>query len=257
LQLKKAVHKTRDKSEKIQKVLANLGLASRREIEKWIAAGRISVNGGVAKLGDRVDSHAKISVDGRLVKRDLTKSVTRIIIYHKPIGEVCTRSDEKNRKTVFANLPALQRARWVMIGRLDINTAGLLLFTNNGELANRLMHPSSEIEREYSVGVVGTIDQDILDCLLQGVQLEDGMARFDEIRRVRGKKQGVNQWYHVVLHEGRKHEVRRLWESQGVKVSRLLRVRFDGVKLPRSLPRGQWVELSEKEVKQLLDRVGL
>jgi 23S rRNA pseudouridine2605 synthase len=244
-------------SEKIQKVLANLGLASRREIERLIAVGRISVDGKVATLGDRVDSRAKISVDDRLVKRNLAKSITRVIIYHKPIGEVCTRSDEKNRKTVFANLPSLQGARWIAIGRLDINTAGLLLFTNNGELANRLMHPSSEIEREYAVRVMGTVDQDVLDRLLHGVRLEDGMARFNKIRRVRGKEQGANQWYHVMLREGRKHEVRRLWESQGMKVSGLLRVRFDGIRLPRLLPRGQWAELSDREVKQLLHRVSL
>jgi len=237
--------------------LARLGLASRREIEKWIASGRISVDGKVAKLGCRVNAHAKIFVDNRLVQRNSSESVTRVIIYHKPVGEVCTRSDEKNRKTVFASLPLLRGARWVMVGRLDISTAGLLLFTNNGELANRLMHPSFEIEREYAVRVLGEVSHDVLDRLKRGVKLEDGMARFAKIRRARGKEQGANQWYHVVLREGRNREVRRLWESQGVKVSKLLRVRFDGVKLPRSLPRGQWAELRDREVKKLLDRVGL
>lgn len=242
---------------KIQKVLANLGLASRREVEKWIAAGRILVDGKVAKLGCRVDAHAKIFVDGRLVKRNSVKFVTRVLVYHKSIGEVCTRSDKKNRKTVFVNLPALHSARWISVGRLDINTAGLLLFTNNGELANRLMHPSYEIEREYAVRVLGDVSRDVLARLARGVQLEDGLARFDKIRRAGVCGEGANQWYHVVLREGRNREVRRLWESQSVKVSKLLRVRFGSVKLPRTLPRGKWIELSDWEVKRLLDRVKL
>ncbi|MGD9107583.1 MAG: pseudouridine synthase [Gammaproteobacteria bacterium] len=247
------------KSEKIQKVLANLGLASRRQIEQWIADGRIIVDGKIAKLGDRVTDQEKISVDGRLVKRIPAKTLTaRVLIYHKPIGEVCTRSDEKNRKTVFDSLPILHNARWVSVGRLDINTSGLLLFTNNGELANRLMHPSKQIEREYSVRVLGAVSQEILDNLLHGVKLEDGHARFVKIRRVRSfESDAANQWYHVVLREGRNREVRRLWESQGLKVNKLSRIRFGGIKLPRSLPRGQWVELSDREVKALLRRVGL
>ena len=244
------------KPEKIQKVLANLGLASRRQIEQWISAGRISVDGKVAKLGDRVTNRAKISVDGRLVKIIPSKSlVIQVILYHKPIGEVCTRSDEKNRKNVFANLPVLQNARWIMVGRLDINTSGLLLFTNNGELANRLMHPSSQIEREYAVRALGKVDKNILDRLLREVQLEDGEAHFDKIKYIGG--QGANQWYHVVLHEGRNREVRRLWESQGVTVSRLSRVRFGDIILPRSLRRGQWMELSRQAVEKLLRKVGL
>jgi len=242
------------KPEKIQKVLANLGLASRRQIEQWISAGRISVDGKVAKLGDRVTNRAKISVDGRLVKIIPSKSlVIQVILYHKPIGEVCTRSDEKNRKNVFANLPVLQNARWIMVGRLDINTSGLLLFTNNGELANRLMHPSSQIEREYAVRALGKVDKNILDRLLREVQLEDGEAHFDKIKYIGG--QGANQWYHVVLHEGRNREVRRLWESQGVTVSRLSRVRFGDIALPRSLRRGQWMELSRQAVEKLLKTV--
>jgi 23S rRNA pseudouridine2605 synthase len=247
------------KTEKIQKVLANLGLASRRQIEQWISAGRIKVDGKIAKLGDRVTDQEKISVDGRLVKRIPVKtSTTRVLIYHKPIGEVCTRSDEKNRKTVFDNLPVLHNARWIMVGRLDINTSGLLLFTNNGELANRLMHPSKQIERKYSVRVLGTVSQEILDNLLRGVQLEDGHARFVKIHRVRSfERNAANQWYHVVLREGRNREVRRLWESQGLKVNKLSRIRFGGIKLPRTLPRGQWFELSDREVKAMLHRVGM
>lgn len=247
------------KSEKIQKVLANLGLASRRQVEQWIASGRITVDGKIAKLGDRVTGQEKISVDGRLVKKIPEKTLTtRVLIYHKPIGEVCTRSDEKNRKTVFDNLPALHDARWIMVGRLDISTSGLLLFTNNGELANRLMHPSTQIEREYTVRVLGIVSREILDNLLRGVKLEDGFAQFAKIRRVRSfESDAANQWYNVVLCEGRNREVRRLWESQGLKVSKLLRIRFGGIKLPRLLPRGQWDELSDREVKALLHRVGL
>lgn len=247
------------KSEKIQKVLANLGLASRRQIEQWIASGRITVDGKIAKLGDRVTDQEKISVDGRLVKRIPEKTlITRVLIYHKPIGEVCTRSDEKNRKTVFEKLPILRNARWISVGRLDINTSGLLLFTNNGELANRLMHPSTQIEREYAVRVLGEVSQEILDNLLRGVKLEDGLARFVKIRRVRSfERNAANQWYHVILCEGRNREARRLWESQGLKVSKLSRIRFGGIKLPRSLLRGQWIELSDKEVKALLRRVRL
>jgi 23S rRNA pseudouridine2605 synthase len=252
--LKKLQHKKVD-AEKLQKVLASLGLASRREIEKWIVVGRVKVDGKIARLGDRVSDRAKIFVDGRLILRK--SFVTRVLVYHKPVGEVCTRSDEKGRRTVFASLPKLHDARWIMIGRLDINTAGLLLFTNNGELANRLMHPSYEIEREYAVRVLGAVSRDILERLTRGVKLEGGLARFDKVRRMRGREEGANQWFYVVLREGRNREVRRLWESQGAKVSKLLRVRFGNVKLPRSLPRGQWLELSAREVKALLRQVGL
>lgn len=243
-------------TEKLHKVLANLGISSRRQAEKLIDAGRVTVNGKIAKLGDRVTQEDKLAVDGRIIKRETTYAAkTRVIIYHKPVGEICTRSDEQNRKTVFENLPKISHGRWISIGRLDINTSGLLLFTNDGELANRLMHPSSQIEREYAVRVLGEVSAEILQRLKQGVKLEDGMANFARIRMV--GKQKVNHWYHVVLTEGRNREVRRLWESQGVRVSRLSRIRFANIKLPRNLPRGQWQELNATNVRQLLQQVGL
>ncbi len=238
-------------SERIQKILAERGVGSRREIEKWIDAGRISVNGKVAKLGDRINDHDKVCIDGRVLHsgRSSTQK-TRVIAYHKPAGEVCTRKDEQGRKTVFDHLPRLNNSRWVSIGRLDINTLGLLLFTNDGQLANRLMHPSSEIEREYAVRVIGQVDKDILKRLRSGVELEDGPARFSDI--VDSGGEGVNHWYHVVLMEGRNREVKRLWESQGVKVSRLMRVRFGPIILPRRSRPGSVIELDKADVDRLI-----
>ncbi len=238
-------------SERIQKILAERGIGSRREIEKWIDAGRISVNGKVAKLGDRINDHDKVCIDGSLLRSDRSSTQkTRVIAYHKPAGEVCTRKDEQGRKTVFDHLPRINNSRWVSIGRLDINTLGLLLFTNDGQLANRLMHPSSEIEREYAVRVIGQVDKDILKRLRSGVELEDGPARFSDI--VDSGGEGVNHWYHVVLMEGRNREVKRLWESQGVKVSRLMRVRFGPIILPRRSRPGSVRELDKTEVDGLI-----
>jgi 23S rRNA pseudouridine2605 synthase len=243
-------------SEKLQKVLARAGLGSRREIETWIAQGRVRVNNEVAKLGDRVDDGAKIQVDGRAVNLSKSQHVTRrVLLYHKPVGEICARHDPEGRPAVFDNLPKLQNQRWIMIGRLDFNTAGLLLFTNDGELAHRLMHPSYEIEREYAVRVLGEVNHDVLQRLRSGVELEDGPANFDEIRDAGG--QGANHWYHVVLREGRNREVRRLWESQGVTVSRLIRVRFANVQLPRFLRAGKYQDLEQAEINELIKMVGL
>jgi 23S rRNA pseudouridine2605 synthase len=233
------------KSEKIQKILANAGFGSRREIELWLKAGRISVNGKVAKLGDRANFQDEIKLDDRLVKQEKSSSlVTRVLIYNKPPGEICARSDPEGRRTVFANLPFLKSGRWITVGRLDLNTSGLLLFTNNGELANKLMHPSTEIEREYAVRVLGEVDDAVIKNLKKGVALDDGPACFNRIKDMGDK--GSNHWYHVVLKEGRNREVRRLWESQGVRVSRLMRIRFGGVKLPRGLRMGCWQELDRK-----------
>ena len=243
-------------SERIQKILAQEGHGSRREIESWIAAGRISVNGKIAKLGDRISSQDKVYFDGRMLR--LMKATTRklrVIAYHKPAGEVCTRKDEKGRATVFDNLPRLSHGRWISIGRLDINTLGLLLFTNDGELANRLMHPSTGIDREYAVRVIGKVDMAILRQLQKGVELEDGFARFTDIVDSGGV--GVNHWYHVVLMEGRHHEVKRLWESQGVKVSRLIRVRFGPVILPRRSRPGSIRELKKAEVDEIIQCSGM
>jgi len=243
--------------EKLQKVLARMGLASRREIEAWIAAGRVKVNGNDASLGQRVDLHDAISVDGRLLRREeATETVRRVLIYNKPDGEICTRDDPEGRPTVFDRLPRPKEGRWINIGRLDINTTGLLMFTTDGELANRLMHPSYQMDREYAVRVRGEVDEEMIDRLKAGVMLEDGPAKFTDIKEAPGGE-GFNHWYHCVVMEGRNREVRRLWESQGLVVSRLKRVRFGPVFMTSDLPMGRWREMSQREVDILSEEVGL
>jgi 23S rRNA pseudouridine2605 synthase len=234
--------------EKLQKVLARAGLGSRREMERWIEAGRVAVNSKVASLGDRVDERDRLAVDGKSLEVEPAQEV-RCILYHKPPGEVCSRNDPEGRRTVFERLPSLKTGRWISIGRLDFNTSGLLLFTTDGELANGLMHPSSNIEREYMVRVMGGVQPDMLQHMLDGVMLEDGMARFADIQE--GGGDGINRWYYVVLLEGRNREVRRLWESQGLTVSRLKRVRYGEVFIPSRVKQGQWVEMDHAEVKSL------
>ena len=234
--------------EKLQKVLARTGLGSRREMERWIESGRVVVNGKPAKLGDRVDDRARINVDGRPLDRTSAQH-TRCILYHKPTGEVCSRNDPQGRRTVFERLPKLKSGRWISIGRLDFNTSGLLLFTTDGELANALMHPSSNIEREYMVRVMGQVEPAMLQRMTEGVMLEDGVARFTDIQD--GGGDGINHWFYVVLMEGRNREVRRLWESQGLTVSRLKRVRYGEVFIPSRVKQGQWIELEPKEIKSL------
>lgn len=240
--------------EKLQKVLARTGRGSRREMERWIEQGRVTVDGRPAKLGDRVSGRARIAIDGRAIETAPAEK-TRCILYHKPTGEVCTRDDPQGRKTVFQRLPKLKTGRWISIGRLDYNTSGLLLFTTDGELANALMHPSSNIEREYMVRVMGEVDPDMLQRMIDGVMLEDGVARFTDIQD--GGGDGINHWYYVVLMEGRNREVRRLWESQGLTVSRLKRVRYGEVFIPSRVKQGQWVELEPKEVKSLYRMAGM
>lgn len=235
-------------NEKLQKVLARTGLGSRREMERWIQDGRVSVDGRPATLGDRVGRKARIAIDGKPLDAAPAEE-TRCILYHKPTGEVCSRKDPQGRRTVFERLPKLKSGRWISIGRLDYNTSGLLLFTTDGELANVLMHPSSNIEREYMVRVMGEVDEDSLQRMIEGVMLEDGMARFTDI--VDGGGDGINRWYYVVIMEGRNREVRRLWESQGFTVSRLKRVRYGEVFIPSKVKQGQWIELSPKEIKGL------
>ena len=246
-----------DSAERVQKVLAAAGLGSRREIEGWIAQGRVSINGKPAKLGDRIGDSDRVSVDGRPVKAlerggDARR---RVILYHKPEGELTTREDPEGRPTVFEALPRLRGSRWVSVGRLDTNTSGLLIFTNDGALANKLMHPSSELEREYAVRVLGKVTDEQLQALQKGVRLEDGMAKFDEIREAGGE--GANHWYHVILREGRNREVRRLWDAVGVTVSRLIRVRFGALSLPRNLPRGAWRDATQEEMDALLSAAGM
>ncbi|WP_108946271.1 23S rRNA pseudouridine(2605) synthase RluB [Shewanella halifaxensis] len=243
-------------SEKLQKVLARAGHGSRREMEAWIAAGRVSVDGEIASLGDRVETDAKIRIDGRAVSiRSEEDVVCRVIAYHKPEGEICSRKDPEGRPTVFDRLPKTRDSRWVAVGRLDINTSGLLLFTSDGELANRLMHPSNEVEREYAVRTFGEVTDACIQRLRMGVTLEDGPAHFDKVKAAGGE--GMNKWWHVSLAEGRNREVRRLWESQEVQVSRLIRIRYGMIELPKSLPRGGWVELPIEEVNYLRKTAGM
>ncbi len=241
--------------ERIQKFLANQGAGSRRQIDAMLQQGRISVNGKTAKPGDQIDGREKIAIDGKLLRLHRHQAKPKILMYHKPIGEVCTRSDPEGRENVYQNLPRLNQGRWVSIGRLDINTSGLLLFTNDGELANRLMHPSFEVEREYAVRVHGAVNQEMLQQLRDGIQLEDGQAHFDEIIDSGGT--GSNHWYHVVLKEGRNREVRRLWEAVGVEVSRLVRVRYDHFSLPKWLKPGKHRYLDEDVVKRVYKRLDL
>lgn len=242
-------------SEKLQKVLARVGLGSRRALEDWIVAGRVSVNGKIAKLGDRIDEGDTLRVDGRIISFTVeSEQRRRVVLYYKPEGEVCTRTDPEGRPTVFEHLPNLQDERWVAVGRLDINSTGLLLFTTDGDLANRLMHPSSKIDREYAVRVFGEVSPEIIKQLQDGVMLEDGPAKFDEIRDAGGE--GLNSWYHVVIREGRKREVRRMWEAVGLQVSRLIRVRFGPLSLPRSLRAGRYVELDKEQIDMLAEMCG-
>ncbi len=242
--------------EKIQKVLARLGIGSRRQIEQMVQEGRVRVNGELATLGMRLADTDTVYVDGKKIALKKAEEMScRVIVYNKPEGEVTSRKDPEGRPTVFQKLPALETGRWIAIGRLDLNTSGLLMFTNDGELANKLTHPSTEVDREYAVRVFGEVTAEALKNLKEGVYLEDGMARFTDISDAGGE--GLNHWYHVVLMEGRNREVRRLWESQGVTVSRLKRVRFGCIFLPSRLKVGSWEELGQREMNDLCDLVGL
>ena len=242
--------------ERIQKILARAGYGSRRQIERWIEAGEILVDGKQATLGQKIDEHSQIILRGQKLRLpSRLKAPPRVLLYHKRAGEICTRSDPEGRDTVFDHLPEINQGRWVAIGRLDINTDGLLLFTNDGELANKMMHPSSEIEREYAVRVLGEVTDEMLTHLKEGVMLEDGMAAFARIDFAGGE--GANQWYHVVLKEGRNREVRRMWESQGVTVSRLRRIRFGNIQLDRRLRAGQSEDLPIKRLIKLYEGLGL
>jgi 23S rRNA pseudouridine2605 synthase len=242
--------------ERIQKLLSRAGYGSRREIERWVEAGDILVNGRRAEIGQAIDERDQVTLRGqRLHLSSRLQATPKVLMYNKPAGEVCTMSDPEGRATVFENLPHVRAGRWIMVGRLDINTDGLLLFTTDGELANRLMHPSAGIEREYATRVLGEVDGEMLARLQEGVELEDGKASFLRIKDAGGE--GANHWYHVVLAEGRNREVRRLWESQGVKVSRLIRIRYGTVELPRYLRTGHHQELDVKAMRKLYDAVGM
>lgn len=245
-----------ENDEKLQKVLARAGIGSRREMERAITAGRVAVNGQTAKLGDRITLQDKVVLDGRKLRLQPTETKRlRVLLYNKPEGEICSRSDPEGRNTVYDRLPKLTNERWISVGRLDYNTSGLLLFTNDGELANKLMHPSSVIDREYLVRIQGDVDDDMKDRLRKGVELEDGKARFTDI--VDGAGEGRNRWYYCVVMEGRNREVRRLWESQGVRVSRLKRVRYGNIFIPSHVRVGQWIELNDAEIGDLCQTAGL
>jgi 23S rRNA pseudouridine2605 synthase len=242
--------------ERLQKVLANAGMGSRREIEGWIRDGKVEVNGSLAQLGQRVLPTDNIKVDGRKVSvKRLEAPEREVLVYNKPEGEVVTRHDPEGRRTIFQGLPRLKHGRWVPVGRLDINSSGLLLLTTDGELANQLMHPSRQVEREYAVRVMGTVTEEQLKSLVNGVELEDGPARFEEI--VESGGEGINRWYHVVIMEGRQREVRRMWEAVGAKVNRLKRVRYGSVMLDSALKVGRWRYLHPPEIEELMKTLGL
>lgn len=242
--------------EKLQKVLARVGLGSRREMEREITSGNVTVNGVKATLGDRVTDKDYIEFQGKKVKViDKEDQRLRVILYNKPEGQICSRSDPEGRPSVYEGLPRLQDGRWISVGRLDFNTSGLLLFTNEGELANKLMHPSSNIDREYLVRIHGDVTDDMLDRLRAGVELDDGVAQFSDIKA--GADEGSNHWFYCVVMEGKNREVRRLWESQGVKVSRLKRVRYGNIFIPSHVRVGQWVELNDKEISDLALTAGM
>lgn len=239
--------------DKLQKVLAGQGLGSRRTMEEWISAGRIRVNGEVAHLGQRVLRSDTIQVDGGRPLRQVADH-TRVLLLNKPSGQVCTRRDPEGRPTVFKGLPRLKQGRWISIGRLDVQTTGLLLLTNDGELANRMMHPSAGLDREYAVRVNGKLSDEAMAELIQGVMIDGDLHRFSDIQYFNGR--GVNHWYHVVLMEGKNREVRRLFESLGLMVSRLKRVRYGPVLLPSWLPVGQRAELITDDVTALKKILG-
>ena len=241
-------------SERLQKLIANAGYGSRRWAERLIEQGRISINNKEATLGDKATIADKVTIDGRLIDlKRYSEEETKVLMLNKQAGVICSNKDEEGRKSVFEFLP--ENTRWVMVGRLDLNTSGLLLFTNNGDLANKLMHPSSEIDREYAVRVLGRVSDEDIRQLTSGIELEDGFAKFHKVTL--GGGDGANRWYHVVVREGRKREVRRLWEALDFKVSRLIRTRFSDIRMPDNLRANQSELLKPKQVQALLNAVKL
>lgn len=243
-------------AERIQKVLARAGYGSRRQVEAWIKEGRVTCNGNTASLGDQISEGDRLKLDNKpLSPNRLWQQPQQVILYNKPVGEVCTRNDPEGRRTIFQSLPTPEQGRWVSVGRLDLNTSGLIILTTDGELANRLMHPSNEMDREYAVRVLGEVTTDMMQALRDGVMLEDGEAHFNDIQESGGE--GANHWYHVVIQEGRNREVRRLWESQGVQVSRLMRVRYGPVIMPNNLRMGHWTKLEGTDLEYLYEQAGM
>jgi 23S rRNA pseudouridine2605 synthase len=241
-------------AERLQKLIATAGYGSRRWAERLIEQGRIEVNNKTSQIGDKCEMTDKVKIDGRSIDLERYKEEeTKVLILNKQAGVICSNKDDEGRKSVYSLLP--KESRWVMVGRLDLNTSGLLLFTNNGDLANKLMHPSSEIDREYAVRVLGQVESEDIKQLTTGVELDDGIAKF--IRVTVGGGEGANRWYKVVLKEGRKREVRRLWESLGFKVSRLIRIRYGEIRLPENLRANEYDYLKPGQVRLLLDAAKL
>jgi len=241
-------------SERLQKLIANAGYGSRRWVERLIEQGRVSLNNHDVKLGDKAVLNDKVRIDGKLIDlKRYAETETKVLILNKQAGFICSTKDDKGRKSVYDLLP--ENTRWIMVGRLDLNTSGLLLFTNNGELANKLMHPSAQIDREYAVRVLGKVKEEHIKKLTNGVELEDGFAKFHKVTE--GGGEGANRWYRVVIREGRKREVRRLWEFLNFKVSRLIRTRFGDIRLPDNLRSNQSEYLKPKQVQALLNSVNL
>ncbi len=240
---------------RLHKFLASKGLGSRRAIESWIKIGKVHVNGKVAIIGQQVSSKDKIKIDGKVIEIDTpTVSVPRVLLYHKPEGEICSRVSEEGKKSVFDSLPHLTHERWVMIGRLDVNTSGLLLFTNNGELAHHLMHPSFDITREYAVRVLGKVTKESLANMRKGVELSTGLSRFKQITPHNASDDSANQWFTVSLTQGKYREVRELFASQGYTVSRLIRTKYGSTVLPRDLRKGKYIELTPEKVQSMLPK---
>ena len=242
-------------TQKLQKILAQAGLGSRRDMEELIKSGRVTVNGKVAELGARVGDSDVVRVDKKNVRVRAANRLPRIMLYHKPDGEIVSRDDPEGRPSVFDHLKQLKTSKWIAVGRLDFNTSGLLIFTTSGDLANHLTHPRFEVEREYAVRTLGQLTPEQMNQLKEGVELEDGPAHFEEISDQGGE--GANHWYRVTLKEGRNREVRRMFETFGLTVSRLMRVRFGVINLPTRLKRGQTIELEPKEVEQVLNWAGI
>ena len=243
-----------DDAPKLHKVLAEAGMGSRRDMEELIIAGRVSVNGEPAHIGQRILPTDAVRINGKLVQRKVSKKPPRVLVYHKPAGEIVSHDDPDGRPSVFDRLPTMKAGKWLAVGRLDFNTEGLLLFTTSGDLANRLMHPRYNIDREYAVRTLGELEEGMRQKLLAGVELEDGMAQFTKIAD--GGGEGVNKWYRVVIGEGRNREVRRMFEAIGLTVSRLIRTRYGALTLPSNLKRGRWEEMEENSVRDLLSAVG-
>ena len=240
---------------KLQKALAQAGLGSRRDMELLVQSGQVTVNGAPATIGARVGPRDVIQVRGRTISRHADGEPVRVLLYYKPEGEIVSHDDPGGRSSVFDRLPPLRGSKWLAVGRLDLNTSGLLILTTSGELANRMTHPRYELEREYAVRVLGRLSEEQQAKLISGVRLDDGMARCVSVQDRGGE--GANHWYHVVLREGRNREVRRLFQKVGLTVSRLMRVRFGSLTLPRGLKRGEFVELQRRETRDLLDSIGL